>query len=76
MNAGLTASSTGDLWFTHWVGFDPDRANGFHTFSIDADGDLVAGGDGPTGGCVALDPAAAVELFAFAEVGMTVEVHW
>ena len=76
MNAGLTRSSTGDLWFTHWVGFDPDRANGFHTFSMDADGNLLPGGDGPTGGCVALSPAAAAELFAFAEIGMTVEVHW
>lgn len=76
MNAGLTASSTGDVWFTHWVAFDPDRANGFHTYSMDADGALIAGGDGPTGGCVALDPDAAADLFAFAEIGMTVEVHW
>lgn len=75
MNEGLTAASTDGLWFTDWVAFDPERSNGFHSYSMDADGDLLAGGAGPTGGCVALPPAAAAELFAFAEIGMTVEVH-
>lgn len=75
-NADLTWSEPGQVYFTHWVAFDPDRANGFHSYPMDEDGNVTAGIETPTGGCVALNPAAASDLFAFAEIGMTVEVHW
>ncbi len=76
MNAELTWSEPGQVSFTHWVAFDPDRANGFHSFSMDEEGYVTAGIETPTGGSVALILDAAAELFAFAEVGMTVQVHW
>jgi hypothetical protein len=59
-----------------WVGFDPSRVNGFHSFSMDENGNVIKGGDGPTGGCVALEPSAAAALYDFADYGMRVEVHW
>lgn len=74
--AGLTWTDWGQVYVRDWVGFDPSRLNGFHTWSMDANGNLIAGGDGPTGGCVALAPWAADQLFAFAKLGMRVEVHW
>lgn len=73
---GLTWTDWASAWITDWVGFDPSRVNGFHSFLKDENGWLIPGGDGPTGGCVALDPAAAEQLFWFAEVGMRVEVRW
>jgi len=74
--ADLSWSEYGKVFFNDWVGFDPDRANGFHSYSRDGDGNLLPGGDGPTGGCVALDPSYADAVYAFAQVGMRVEVHW
>lgn len=76
MRAELDWSEPGQVYITHWVGFDPDRANGFHSYSRDENGDLLPGGDGPTGGCVAIAPDGAVELYDFASIGMRVEVHW
>jgi hypothetical protein len=73
---GLSWTDWGGAWVGDWVGFDPGRLNGFHTFLMDPDGQLIPGGDGPTGGCVARAPAAADELFAFVSVGTRVEVHW
>lgn len=75
-NADLTWTDFGKAYIADWVGFDPDRANGFHSWSLDGNGYLLPGGDGPTGGCVALEPSAANALFDFAEIGMRVEVHW
>jgi hypothetical protein len=72
---GMSWSDWGGTWVGDWVGFDPGRLNGFHTYSLDADGQVLSGGDGPTGGCVALAPAAADQLFAFVSVGTRVEVH-
>jgi hypothetical protein len=76
MDASLVWSEPGQVYFTHWIGFDPERANGFHSWSMDEEGNVIPGGDGPTGGCVALEPSAAAEVYAFAEIGMRVEVHW
>ena len=76
MYAPLNWSESGQVYFTHWVGFDPDRTNGFHSWSRDAEGYLIDGADGPTGGCVALEPSAAEVVYDFAEYGMRVEVHW
>ncbi len=75
-NADLTWTDYGKAYIADWVGFDPDRANGFHSYSLDENGYLLPGGDGPTGGCVALDPAYADAVYNFAEIGMRVEVHW
>jgi lipoprotein-anchoring transpeptidase ErfK/SrfK len=43
---------------------------------MDMAGQVIPGGDDPTGGCVALAPAAADQLFAFVSVGTRVEVHY
>jgi uncharacterized protein YraI len=72
---GLSWTDWGGAWVGNWVGFDPSRFNGFHTYSMDPSGQVIPGGDGPTGGCVALEPAAANHLFAFVSVGTRVEVH-
>ncbi len=72
---GLSWTNWGGAWVADWVGFDPNRLNGFHTYSLDAGGQMIPGGDGATGGCVALEPAAADHLFAFASIGTRVEVH-
>jgi len=72
---GLSWTDWGGAWVGDWIGFDPVRLNGFHTYSMDTAGQMIPGGDGPTGGCVALAPAAADQLFAFVDVGTRVEVH-
>jgi uncharacterized protein YraI len=72
---GLSWTDWGGAWVGDWIGFDPVRLNGFHTYSMDTVGQVIPGGDGPTGGCVALAPAAADQLFAFVDVGTRVEVH-
>lgn len=72
----LTWSEFGGNFFTHWVGFDPDRLNGFHSWAMDENGWLIDGAAGATYGCVALEPSAAEHLFWFAEPGTRVEVHW
>ena len=73
---GLSWTDWGGAWVGDWVGFDPARLNGFHTYSMDTAGQVIPGGDGPTGGCVALAPTAADQLFDFVSVGTRVEVHW
>lgn len=72
----LTWTEWGQAFVTDWVGFDPARANGFHSFSLDWYGNMLPWGAGPTGGCVALASWAADHVFAFADYGMRVEVHW
>jgi hypothetical protein len=61
-------------YISDWVGFDPAKDNGFHSFLKDKDGTVV---DPDTGrvsnGCIRTpDPTA---ISAFAEVGMPVWVH-
>jgi hypothetical protein len=73
--ADLNWTDWGQAWIRDWAGFDPDRQNGFHTYSMDASGNVLPDGAGPTGGCVALPPDAADQLFAFVAVGTRVEVH-
>jgi hypothetical protein len=73
---GLNWTDWGGAWVANWVGFDPHRLNGFHTYSMNESGEVLPDGAAPTGGCVALDPAAADHLFAFVSVGTRVEVHW
>ncbi|MCC6313637.1 MAG: L,D-transpeptidase family protein [Thermomicrobiales bacterium] len=73
---GLSYTPYAGAWVDDWVGFDPDRFNGFHSFTLDQNGWQIPGGDGPTGGCVALPMDAADRVFGFVTVGTRVEVHW
>lgn len=73
--APLSWTDFGKTYIKWWVGFDPDRNNGFHSYSMDQNGNVLPNGDGPTGGCVATDPAAAEQIYNFAFIGMRVEVH-
>ena len=73
---GLTWTDWGQVYIRDWVAFDPMRHNGFHTYSLDENGYLIENSAAPTGGCVALEPAAAEQLFDFVRVGTRVEVHW
>ncbi len=64
-----------DTYISHWVGFDPDKDNGFHSFLKDADGNVVDASTGRvSNGCIRTGEADVV--FAYAEVGMPVWVHW
>jgi hypothetical protein len=76
MNASLTYTPFAKAYITHWVGFDPDRRNGFHSYTKDANGNITANGAGYTGGCVALAPGGIEALYDFSFIGMRVEVHW
>lgn len=75
-HADLAWTDWGQAYIKFWVGFDPSRVNGFHSYSMDENGNVLKNGDGPTGGCVALEPSAAATLYDFASYGMRVEVHW
>ena len=74
---GLTWTDWGRAYVTNYVAFDASRANGFHSYSLDKNGYLLeGGGNGPTGGCVAIAPWAIDAVYDFAVVGTRVEVHW
>jgi uncharacterized protein YraI len=76
MNKGLAPTPfADDTYLTDWVGFDPVRKNGIHSPVRDADGTVKAWQNATTLGCVRLEADAAVAVFAFAEIGMRVEVH-
>ncbi len=61
-------------YISHWVGFDPDKANGFHSFLKDETGKVVDASTGRvSNGCIRT--GAEDVIFAFAEVGMPVYVH-
>lgn len=76
MNRGLAYTKWAKAYIKYWVMFDSSRRNGFHSYSMDSDGNVLPNGDGATGGCVALAPGAAAEVYDFAYEGMRVEVHW
>lgn len=76
MSDGPTETPFADgVYLTNWVGFDPDRHNGFHSPVLDAQGNEAPSQSQTTLGCVRLDAAAARTVFDFAHVGMRVEVH-
>lgn len=75
-NRDLTYTEFAKNYITHWVGFDPDRRNGFHSYVKYSDGTITPNGGGYTGGCVALPPGDIDAVYDFAEIGMRVEVHW
>ena len=63
-----------DTYISHWVGFDPDKANGFHSFLKDKDGKVVDASTGRvSNGCIRT--GAEDVIFTFAEIGMPVWVH-
>ncbi|HEV2108690.1 MAG TPA: L,D-transpeptidase family protein [Thermomicrobiales bacterium] len=75
--AGLTWTPWGRAYVTHYVEFDANRRNGFHSYSLDQNGHLLAdGGNGPTGGCIAIAPWAIQQVYDFAVSGTRVEIHW
>jgi hypothetical protein len=74
-DASLTYTPYADAYITQWVGFDTARVNGFHSYTKDKNGKILPNGAGKTAGCVALAPGEIDALFAFAEVGMRVEIH-
>jgi len=76
MNADLQYTPYADNYITQWIGFDAERANGFHSYTKDANGDIVPNGGGKTAGCIALAPGDIDAVFAFAYPGMRVEIHW
>lgn len=75
MHQSLAYTKWADAYITQWVGFDPSRFNGFHSYSKDANGNVLPNGAGKTGGCVALPAGAAQAVFDFSFYGMRVEVH-
>ena len=63
-----------DTYISHWVGFDPAKDNGFHSFLKDASGKVVDPSTGRiSNGCIRTGEAQAV--YEFAEIGMPVFVH-
>jgi hypothetical protein len=64
-----------DTYISHWVGFDPDKANGFHSFLKDKDGKVVDASTGRvSNGCIRTGAPEAI--FAYADIGMPVWVHY
>jgi hypothetical protein len=73
---GLTYTPYADAYFADWAGFDPDRFNGFHSWIMDASGNVLDGGSDATFGCVATSPAHAAVIYDFVDLGTRVEIHW
>ena len=70
----LTYDAPYNTYISDWVGFDPDKANGFHSFLKDASGKVVNPGTGRiSNGCIRT--SASERIFAFAQIGMAVYVH-
>jgi hypothetical protein len=70
----LTYDAPYDTYISHWVGFDPDKDNGFHSLLKDADGTVVDPSTGRvSNGCIRSGEIEAI--FEFAEIGMPVLVH-
>ncbi|MCO5222603.1 MAG: SH3 domain-containing protein [Thermomicrobiales bacterium] len=74
--APISWTDWGQTYIKYWVGFDSYRFNGFHSYSLDAGGNVLPNGAGATGGCIATDLGAAAAIYEFSEIGMRVEVHW
>ena len=71
---GLAYDPPYDTYISHWVGFDPDKANGFHSFLKDKDGKVVDASTGRvSNGCIRTGAPEAI--FAFAQIGTPVWVH-
>jgi lipoprotein-anchoring transpeptidase ErfK/SrfK len=76
MNQDLTETPFAPgVYLTEWVGFDPDRSNGFHSPVRDSNGTVVETGGTTTLGCVRLGEDEARQMFDFAFISMRVEIH-
>ena len=74
MTEALTYDAPYDTYISHWIGFDPARDNGFHSFLKDQDGNVVDPSTGRvSNGCIRVGEIEAV--FAYATIGMPVYVH-
>jgi lipoprotein-anchoring transpeptidase ErfK/SrfK len=63
-----------DTYIAWWVGFDPEKFNGFHSFLLDAQGKVADASTGHiSNGCIRTGDAQAV--YEFSELGMPVWVH-
>jgi len=72
---GLAYDAPYDTYISHWVGFDTAKDNGFHSLLKDETGTVVDPSTGRvSNGCIRTGGAEAI--FAFAEIGMPVWVHW
>jgi hypothetical protein len=73
-NDVLAFNAPYNTYISHWVGFDAEKDNGFHSFLKDASGKVVDPSTGRvSNGCIRSGEAEAI--FAFAEIGMPVYVH-
>lgn len=72
--AGLTFDAPYNTYIDWWVGFDPAKDNGFHSFLLDKAGVVVDASTGRiSNGCIRTGNPKLI--FEFAEVGMPVWVH-
>ena len=70
----LTYDAPYDTYISHWVGFDIDKDNGFHSLLTDAAGNIVDPSTGRiSNGCIRVGDVEAI--FEFAQIGMPVLVH-
>ena len=70
----LTYDAPYDTYISHWVGYDLDKDNGFHSLLKDASGKVVDPSTGRvSNGCIRVDDVEAI--FEFAQIGMPVLVH-
>jgi hypothetical protein len=73
-NEVLAFNAPYNTYISHWVGFDAEKDNGFHSLLKDASGKVVDPSTGRvSNGCIRSGEAEAI--FAFAEIGMPVYVH-
>ena len=71
----LTYDAPFDTYISHWIGFDSAKDNGFHSLLKDANGTVVDASTGRvSAGCIRVGDVET--LFAFAEIGMPVYVHF
>ncbi len=73
-NKDLVYDAPYDTYISHWVGFDAEWANGFHSFLKDEDGKIVDDSTGMvSNGCIRTGSPEVI--YEFAESGMPVWVH-
>ena len=74
MTPDLTYDAPYDTYISHWIGYDLDKDNGFHSLLKDEEGNVVDASTGRvSNGCVRVGDVEAI--FEFAEIGMPVLVH-
>jgi hypothetical protein len=72
---GLQYDAPYQSYISDWVAFDPDKDNGFHSFLKDANGAVTDASTGRiSNGCIRSSSSG--DIFAFAEIGMPVLVHF